>query len=190
MTSGMQETLRAVMRIEWSVDLELAVPLSARELSEEVKVVRGWLGSSELFGRPQILTEGSQPVAPVSNPEPQGVVAESESQSAGGAVGADMSLVSFPGLSPARTILTPLWSVRRARRRHLRNLRRSPVPRRSHRPPRVVRNDGCRCSPRMRTIPQRGRRRRRRPGRPASSRMKSEVPCLRSTQPALRPKFR
>jgi hypothetical protein len=80
------------------VDEEIAVPLSAKELSEEVKAVKGWLGSSELLGPPQILTEGSLPIVTALDPGPQGVGGVGESQLAGGDVGADTSVVSSPVL--------------------------------------------------------------------------------------------
>jgi hypothetical protein len=104
----MQEALRAVMRIEWSVDLDIAVPLAAKELGAEVKAVKGWLGSLELFGPAQMLTEGSQPVITASETGPQVVGAVEESESAGGAVGFDVSIVSLFAPSPTRTVLIPL----------------------------------------------------------------------------------
>jgi hypothetical protein len=108
LTSGMQETLRAVMRIEWSVDLDIAVPSAAKELGAEVKAVKGWLGSSELFGSAQMLTEGSQPIVTASDMGPQVVGAVEESESVGGAVGVDTSVVSLFAPLPTRTVLISL----------------------------------------------------------------------------------
>jgi hypothetical protein len=57
----MQDTLRAVMRVELSINEDFAVPQAAKGLSDEVKGVRAWLEGSALFGDPQILTEEVAP---------------------------------------------------------------------------------------------------------------------------------
>jgi hypothetical protein len=55
--SHTQDTLRAVMRVEMSIDEDFAAPTAAKGLSDEVKVVRDWLGPSDLFGPPGLLIE-------------------------------------------------------------------------------------------------------------------------------------
>jgi hypothetical protein len=52
-----QDTFRAVMRVEMSIDEDFAAPAAAKGLGDEVKVVKGWLSASELFGTPQMLVE-------------------------------------------------------------------------------------------------------------------------------------
>jgi hypothetical protein len=55
--SRTQDTLWAVMRVEMSIDEDFAAPTAAKGLSDEVKVVKDWLGASELFGPPGLLIE-------------------------------------------------------------------------------------------------------------------------------------
>jgi hypothetical protein len=65
-----QDTFRAVMRVEMSIDEDFAAPAAAKALGDEVKVVKGWLGASEFFGTPQLLVEPPSSDAKVSEPVP------------------------------------------------------------------------------------------------------------------------
>jgi hypothetical protein len=84
------------MWVEWSVDEDFAIPPATKGLSKEVKVVKGWLGASELFGAPQMLVEEPLPVAAPLDIAPsvaelvEELVVEEE------AVGVDNVIVSCP----------------------------------------------------------------------------------------------
>jgi hypothetical protein len=82
------------MRVELSVDSDFEAPSAAKELNEEVKVVRTWLIGSELFGAPQLLVEEARPGPTPSELVPTGDVAtEVQPPIAGDAEDANVVLV-------------------------------------------------------------------------------------------------
>jgi hypothetical protein len=58
------------MRVEMSIDEDFAAPAASKGLGDEVKVVKGWLSASELFGAPQMLVEPAPSDAKASETVP------------------------------------------------------------------------------------------------------------------------
>jgi hypothetical protein len=87
------------MQIELSVSEDFEAPAAAKALNEEVKVVKGWLSPSELFGVRQMLTDEPLPTNEV--PAPGLPVGEQigESVTVVGDVGSHELIVSRPSFS-------------------------------------------------------------------------------------------
>lgn len=91
-----------------SIDEDFSAPAAAKGLSDEVKAVRSWLGSSELFGSPQMLLEPPQSDANPSERVPSAVEVVEEMVVPKEAMEVDQVVVS-PLPRPMRLYLrTPL----------------------------------------------------------------------------------